>query len=958
MLIPYIMPKKGNKKSKTRSDDDERACAEKWFTYYMKRDEGVKKGDNMQPDNKKMKCGANAQLKNAHDAFIVNDMKLFKTVQNRDILIALYDVTADNLNVEESVAHDIVGRWVHGEKRSDLIDGGEPAGDDDGGGGDEEEEKEKDKEVMVEEQKEVEEKVVDEPDEPDESLDSKPIPSAMPHDLNDSDFFIPYDRANAASVKFEADVRAKLDEIVPDNNEPQEKPQSDEYKKLTLPVSLHLGFSPPEFHHLSPAVNGKVIDLLKDTMQFNFNSDGNIHVPKSNYLMDVKVPKDFDRHKNIYVNVKRFKLDEHSLANANTKAKKTKKGKQTSEIPFDSWDFVDLLQHITGFTPEKLNTIWTGADGKRKTAFTHDSVLESTNLKVIGEEAKWGKGKLQSPPTLFYVLQRWAADNDYPTSAVTARTLLDLLCVSFMCDKFGKFTSSTVVAGMKTDVERVRLMGKYVSLVYEVITGPTANLPIIGNVLPILFIGRKGEVAAEWGIGFDNRDNKRIIGLYLMASEDKASESKKTAREKSLQSNRAPVVFRRIDIHTLLRRMKDIINEKNTTDRVRCYAAAIVVEMCTGARISEVLAYSQFYAFKDLDSDTRKSLIDITKESVPSFTMPDIELAIVQQGVLKRRPDKKYSDFDDDDGDDDDVVVDDIGLKVVMSPKPVVLGVTPHEIQHLIYNIIRPVVAVVIKAFPKDKPGRDLDKVSPIHFAPVIKSVNSLLREKFPGAASYKESTGRAITSHALRKFYANYSYEQHSVGMVKNVWIQSVLGHDRSSLTASLAYTSATIEDTITFKGRPTDGGVSERIESAMSAMREDLDTLKTAVTMSGISGDVSLSSSAGVVPRLRKRLFEGSDHELVGVLMSPPLFTRRVMPRRERELRLSDQKERADVVYEYVHDNFTYIDGEHTYTVKPTWDNIRVCGFGYEYFKAFTSHYADYVADQLTQFDSLITQ
>ena len=443
-----------------------------------------------------------------------------------------------------------------------------------------------------------------------------------------------------------------------------------------------------------------------------------------------------------------------------------------------------------------------------------------------------------------------------------------------------------------------------------------------------------------------------------MASEDKASESKKNAREKSLQSNRAPVVFRRVDIHTLLRRMKDIINEKETTDRVRCYAAAIIVEMCTGARISEVLAYSQFYAFKDLDSDTRKSLIDITKESVPSFTMPDIELAIVQQGVLKRRPDKKYSDFDDDDGDDDDVVVDSIGLKIVLSPKPVVLGVTPPEIQHLIYNIIRPAVAVAIKAHLVGAIGSDLDKVSPIHFAPIIKSVNSLLREKFPGASSYKESTGRAITSHALRKFYANYSYEQHSVGMVKNVWIQSVLGHDRSSLTASLAYTSATIEDTITFKGHPTDGGVSERIESAMSAMREDLDTLKTAVTMSSISGDVPISSSAGVVPRLRKRLFEGSDHELVGVLMSPPLFVRRVMPRREREHRLSDPKERADVVYEYVHDNFTFIEGDHTYTVKPTWDNIRVCGFGYEYFKAFTSHYADYVTEQLTQFDSRITQ
>lgn len=945
------MPKKGatgGKKAKTRSDEDERMCAEKWYTYYTQRDEGVGKGDNMQPDNKKSKCGANSQLKKAHNALIANDTKLFKTVQNRDILLALYDVTEEKLNIKEDAAHDIVGRWVNGLLRSDLIDD-EPADDDDeedddnDGGGDEEEEKEK---------KEEEQKVmVDEPDESDELLDEKPIPSAVPRDLNDSDFFIPYDRANAASVKFEADVRAKLDEIVPDKDEPQEKPQSGEYQKLTLPVSLLLGFSPPEFHHLSGAVNGKIIDLLKDTMQFNFNPDGKIHVPSSNYLMEKKAPKDFDRHKNIYVNVKRFKLSEHSLANANMKAKKTK-------IPFDSWDFVDLLEHITGFTPEKLNTIWTGADGKRKTAFTHDSVLESTNLKVIGEEAKWGKGKLQSPPTLFYVLQRWAADNKYPTSAVTARTLLDLLCVSFMCDKFGEFTSSSVVIDMKTDVERVRLMGKYASLVYEVITGPTANLPIIGNVLPILFSGRVEEVADEWGNDFDNRDKKRVIGVYLMASEDKTSEGKKNAREKSLQSNRAPVVFRRIDIHTLLRRMKDIMNKKDTTDRVRCYAAAIIVEMCTGARISEVLAYSQFYAFKDLDSDTRKSLIDITRESVPSFTMPDIELAIVQQGVLKRRPDKKYSDFDDDDGDDDDVVVDDIGLKFVLSPKPVVLGVTPHEIQHLIYNIIRPVVADVIKAFPKDKPGRDLDKVSPIHFAPVIKSVNSLLREKFPGASSYKQSTGRAITSHALRKFYANYSYEQHSVGMVKNVWIQSVLGHDRSSLTASLAYTSATIEDTITFKGRPTDGGVSERIESAMSAMREDLDTFKTAMTMSSISGDVPISSSARVVPRLRKRLFEGSDHELVGVLMSPPLFVRRVMPRREREHRLSDPKERADVVYEYVHDNFTFNEGDHTYTVKPTWDNIRVCGFGYEYFKAFTSHYADYVAEQLTQFDSRITQ
>ena len=86
-------------------------------------------------------------------------------------------------------------------------------------------------------------------------------------------------------------------------------------------------------------------------------------------------------------------------------------------------------------------------------------------------------------------------------------------------------------------------------------------------------------------VGFDNRDNKRIIGMYLMASEDKASESKKNAREKSLQSNRAPVVFRRVDIHTLLRRMKAIINETKTTDRVRCSAAAIIVEMCTGGPV-------------------------------------------------------------------------------------------------------------------------------------------------------------------------------------------------------------------------------------------------------------------------------------------------------------------------------------------------------------------------------------
>jgi hypothetical protein len=236
------------------------------------------------------------------------------------------------------------------------------------------------------------------------------------------------------------------------------------------------------------------------------------------------------------------------------------------------------------------------------------------------------------------------------------------------------------------------------------------------------------------------------------------------------------------NVDQIIRFKNKLIASKHWMDKV------LLVQLCTGSRFIEVLRVSHYYTVPEADAcglEYKDNFIPDDDEQMKKDM--NVGGSIVVVGVAKSR-NKKSKDKESDqiDIEDDDV---DHELMIednrVLPAKPVMF-ITPQHVVHLVYDIIRPQMNTLLSNMKKKPKQMTL----------------RILTSNFNGEANERmksfplTSQGGSVTTHWLRKIYANYSYDNvgDKLSITKTAWITRVLGHLPKSFTTALAYNTASI--------------------------------------------------------------------------------------------------------------------------------------------------------------------
>ena len=244
------------------------------------------------------------------------------------------------------------------------------------------------------------------------------------------------------------------------------------------------------------------------------------------------------------------------------------------------------------------------------------------------------------------------------------------------------------------------------------------------------------------------------------------------------------------NVERLLNFKNSLIASDNWIDKV------LLVQLCVGSRFIEVLSVSQFYTMeeaKELDTPVDVSLF-IPENNDQFIEDTNIGGSIVVIGVAK----SKKRGFEGADGKKDvvwDLELEDNEAKYeidafpsrVLPSKPV-MYVSPAVIVWLVYGVIRPKIREIVKSL-----GKRMEDLSLADLTGIFNDHANSRLEQFP-----LTSDNQTITTHWLRKIYANYSYDNvgKNSGMTKTAWISRVLGHLPKSFTTALSYNTASISD------------------------------------------------------------------------------------------------------------------------------------------------------------------
>jgi hypothetical protein len=194
----------------------------------------------------------------------------------------------------------------------------------------------------------------------------------------------------------------------------------------------------------------------------------------------------------------------------------------------------------------------------------------------------------------------------------------------------------------------------------------------------------------------------------------------------------------------------------------------LLVQLAVGSRFVEVIKVSDYFVASEHREEP-----EWKNEQVGKF-----DNAILIKGVAKSK-NNDQQDGNVEAGKDDTEIV-----------KPVAFKMSPLEIQYLVYEVIRPAIAQFIKNL-EITDNKDYTAKFNLPALKRIRSFNGFDKEGF--------DTNRFGT-HALRKIYANYSFDNYAVGVSRNAWITKVLGHEPSSVTTSLSYTTTAITQQLKF--------------------------------------------------------------------------------------------------------------------------------------------------------------
>lgn len=587
---------------------------------------------------------------------------------------------------------------------------------------------------------------------------------------------------------------------------------------------------------------------------------------------------------------------------------------------FKSKNILQLLQDITGKNAASMAKVFPEGTTDQFMAFH----AYKGNLLTFYHEgiamATGDRKSLQSSPSLFYILRQWAyAHKSKYKDEATCVSLLFFL-VAEGIDKWFKNKAT------------IKQIAQHASLIFEVIT-LIAGQGILSSFNHIL-----GAILKDNGIKDMSGDEARRTMIPIYVSAEKALLKKRLESAVLVRTNIDPVVLEETQLYAFI----DILSDRVTEKRKDAWAeAAILVEIATGARVREILRFSQFHTIEDLSKEEQKAYNDFVSRSVPAFKTMSYAGAIIQEGVLKKKKNNGPMEYS----------------YTRMPPKPVILGLSPAAVKDLVYNVIRPALHDLLRKKKHTATHANFYEYDMNDFKQFNQQINDTINNLYPNAEMYVRKHGQRLTSHTFRKVYANWSFDEYGFRrMSRNAWITTVLGHDASSLGSSLSYTGAKFNRLLKFSDKATE--VTEMKDEIVTQLKDY------------ISGELEKKHSDVIElfrddDRIRHISRENRGVALVDAyLLDASLpedgvaFKKKIeIPKHER-VRVHTDDERADAVLQYFEEfmDSVTVDG-HDYTVIPTNSALAHAGFGKNYIKAFRTKFKKTIAD-LQEMKHLIEQ
>jgi hypothetical protein len=683
------------------------------------------------------------------------------------------------------------------------------------------------------------------------------------------------------------------------------KPEEEENMPASYKTSTHIKVADYKLTRLEDEIGGdrgSITERTDVTLQ-ELLKEADVHalggrIPDSFLLgghFEQLVEPGTDRreyvHNHVAVNTK-FKIGSHTILNS----RKTYS------------DFLDLLSVITGFTGKDLDSLYATENGERP-GLRHDLIFRSPNVRLLWMEAHRmdmeGKGQVTPSPTLFYILHTFVVASKQSRiqryrhkSNVTG--LLVLLLLEYLRDHIRT----------KKDADdapaRVRMACRHVNVIMEATM--SRNTQYKSSTYLDKFLKH---IRRSRGKKLDDKMSARSHYVDLFPSIERQEQKIEQQKDVRKMANLHPVV---LDIPDLLAFKDQCITDIEKEGGDSWKAAMALVELCTGARFAEIIVYAGFYTYRQLDSDTREQYEKYIQETRRMYPDMSYQNAIIQYGVLKGRGDRA------------------MGLRRWLLPKPVILGVEADNIVRYVYVAIREHLAALLVEQNKIQTITDYYSISHKDFAYYNTQVNQYINKTY----KFRNGDTRRLTTHNLRKVYANWSFDEYGISkMSRNAWISGVLGHEEDSLTASLSYTGTRFNKLLKFSEHPSDEtklaqDLMDHLSPRFTAIEEKLQWCLTQ-----LQKGATIEPSSSVLGKRRR----DTTTVLRARSTDNPSKDMDVVVRRHDHVKRATAREKADEVADYVQQHFSIWDddGRVTHRIPNTTTNLRAVGFGHEYTKAY---------------------
>lgn len=404
-------------------------------------------------------------------------------------------------------------------------------------------------------------------------------------------------------------------------------------------------------------------------------------------------------------------------------------------------------------------------------------------------------------------------------------------------------------------------------------------------------------------------DAKNVYPLHLLQmSEMRYEAQKQLEKNKRTWEQSHPLTFMADKVMAF---KNNLVRSNNIHDKI------LLVILCVGSRWIEVVKMSDYYVAVDTDWK------EAADQKGSTYFGNDATRDVVVRGIAKARKRTSQGFFQYVDQDTVEEKNPDFNFdreNRYLPPKPV-LFLTVQQIQYLVYQHIRP----YMKNYCETNLNQTLEEVSPKTLAERLNHKTNARLKSYVLTAN-PDRDAKRLTTHALRKVYGNYSYQEYAdqARITKIAWLNKVLGHKPSSFSTALHYNTAYFSD-----AAPKDQDYGDRnviIADLKQYTKEakEINTLMTLWKEEDIVANVTriIQNLAGKRPLM---IDKRSDADNLGKI---PFVTKK------RKIIYLDPVQRSGISHNERHQKFMRIrDTFTTHNITHSYDNYNRLGFSSSY-------------------------